>query len=192
MRPDKIYAPDMPDKSQTVMYLMTETSQKPSKNIVTYLNDPQVYNTWYGFKNDTNKGDTAILYKSFKRIDHKKLNHNIMLKLLTEDFNTTVAELIDGLPQCVNDAPNNAYDTDNQSWSIKIDTTDENKMIEIQTKLIQYISCNDFTIYPSPEGYLIVFNTQKNKDELYDLLYSIPEIRPDIYQMIPIAWETKQ
>ena len=65
-------------------------------------------------------------------------------------------------------------------------------MIDIQTELIKYINCDDFTIYPSPEGYLVVFSTNKNYYDILDFLLDIPEVEPDVWKMIPIAWETKQ
>lgn len=84
-----------------------------------------------------------------------------------------------------------SYDKDNGTWSIALNTTDENKMIELQTELIKYVNCNEFNIYPSPEGYLVVFNTDKNQDKLLEFLFSTPKIYSDGMQMIPVAWETK-
>lgn len=148
MRPDKIYAPDMPDKSKVAVYTMRESNGRISRAIFAYLNHPEITKLWDEFKAKTNVDNTSVLYRD--------------------------------------------YDFVNGSWSINLNTTDENKMIGIQTELIKYINCDDFTIYQSPEGYLIVFNTNKNQSKILDFLIAIPEVEPDMWRMIPIAWETKQ
>lgn len=148
MRPDKIYAPDMPDKSKIVVYTMRESNGRISQAIFAYLNHPEITKLWNEFKAETNVDNTSVLYQD--------------------------------------------YDFVNGSWSINLNTTDENKMIGVQTELIKYINCDDFTIYQSPEGYLIVFNTNKNQSKILDFLIAIPEVEPDMWRMIPIAWETKR
>lgn len=148
MRPDKIYAPDAPDKSELTVYVMRESNARLSQSILAYLNHPEITKLWDEFKSETNIGNTSVLYRE--------------------------------------------YPKENGAWSINLNTTDENKMIDIQTELIKYVNCDDFTIYPSPEGYLIVFNTNKNYYNILDFLLDIPEIEPDMWKMIPIAWETKQ
>ena len=148
MRPDKIYAPDAPDKSELTIYIMRENNGRLSQTIFAYLNHPEITKLWNEFKSETNIGNTSVLYRD--------------------------------------------YPQENGAWSINLNSTDENKMIDIQTELIKYVNCDDFTIYPSPEGYLIVFNTNKNYYDILNFLLGIPEVEPDMWRMIPIAWETKQ
>ena len=148
MRPDKLYAPDMPDKSKVVVYTMRESNGRISQTIFAYLNHPEITKLWDEFNAETNPGNTSVLYRT--------------------------------------------YNMDNGGWSINLNTMDENKMIEIQTELIKYINCNDFAIYQSPDGYLIVFSSNKNQSELLDFLFSQPDVYSDGMQMIPVAWETKR
>lgn len=147
MRPDKLYAPDMPDEAEMTIYIMKGNDIRLSQCIITYLNHPEIVELWDEFRNETPVGKTSVLYRDYNR--------------------------------------------NNGAWSINVNTTDENKMIDIQTELIKYVSCDEFTIYQSPNGYLIVFSTDKNFSEILDFLMSKPEIYSDEMQMIPIAWETK-
>lgn len=147
MRPDKIYAPDMPDESEMTIYIMKDNDIRMSQSIIAYLNHPEITKRWDEFRSKTKVGNISVLYRD--------------------------------------------YNKDNGAWSIYLNTTDENKMIDIQTELIKFVNCDEFTIYQSPNGYLIVFNTNKNQSKLLDFLFSMPEIYSDGMQMIPIAWETK-
>lgn len=148
MRPDKLYAPDAPDKSKMTIYIMKDNDIRTSQCIFAYINHPEITKLWDEFRSETPVGKTSVLYRDYNR--------------------------------------------DNGAWSISVNTTDENKMIDIQTELIKYVNCNEFTIYQAPNGYLIVFDTDKNHSELIDFLFSQPDVYSDGMQMIPIAWETKR
>lgn len=147
MRPDKLYAPDAPDKSELTAYVMKDNDIRVSQCIFAYLNHPEITKMWDKFKNETPVGYTSVLYRD--------------------------------------------YNKDNGAWSICLNTTDENKMIDIQTELIRYVNCDEFTIYQSPNGYIIVFHTDENQSKLLEFLFSMPKVYSDGMQMIPVAWETK-
>ena len=174
MRSDKIYAPDAPKPKQTMLYTMINTDGTCKKTTLACLNSPSIMDIWNQFINKLQTNDTAILYQSVYEIDIRKLNKGITMNLIRNDFHTTTN-----------------YKDLEKSWSASIDTLDENEMLDIQTKLLKYIDCNNFTIHQTPNGYQFVFNTNGNQYDIQDILETYSNVK--LYEtLIPIAWQTKQ
>lgn len=186
MRPDKLYAPNAPDIHDTRLYVMQK--ETCIRNILTCKNGRRIRAAWRAFVDNLQKDETAILYESIYKVDLLKLNKAIMKQMCHDNFCSTPDRIIetmnyfaDGSTRCADD----------ESWSRPIFTLDENKIIEIQTKIIKYINCNDFKIHQIPDGYQIVFKNWEHSDEIMRILKQYPETRS--YEvMLPIAWQTKQ
>lgn len=191
MRPDKIYAPDSPNPKQTVLYKMVNIDGTREQKTLACLNSPSVMDQWNNFVNKLQANDTAILYQSIYEIDVRRLNKGIALNLIRNDFHTTPQDLIDMLVLNCDGTYGNNYKDLEKSWSASIDTLDENEMLDIQTKLLKYINCNNFTIHQTPNGYQFVFNTNENQYDIQDMLETYSNVK--IYEtLIPVAWQTKQ
>ena len=191
MRPDKIYAPDVPKPKQTMLYTMINTDGTCKKTTLACLNSPSIMDIWNQFINKLQTNDTAILYQSIYEIDVRRLNKGITMNLIRNDFHTTPQDLIDMLVLNCDGTYGNNYKDLEKSWSASIDTLDENEMLDIQTKLLKYIDCNNFTIHQTPNGYQFVFHTDENQYDIQDILETYSNVK--LYeQMLPIAWQTKQ
>lgn len=191
MRPDKIYAPDAPKPKQTMLYTMIHTDGTCKKTTLACLNSPSIMGIWNQFINKLQTNDTAILYQSVYEIDIRKLNKGITMNLIRNDFHTTPQDLIDMLILNCDGTYGTNYKDLEKSWSASIDTLDENEMLDIQTKLLKYIDCNNFTIHQTPNGYQFVFNTNGNQYDIQNILETYSNVK--IYEtLIPIAWQTKQ
>lgn len=191
MRPDKIYAPDAPKPKQTMLYTMINTDGTCKKTTLACLNSPSIMDIWNQFINKLQTNDTAILYQSVYEIDIRKLNKGITMNLICNDFHTTPQDLIDMLVLNCDGTYGTMYKDLEKSWSASIDTLDENEMLDIQTKLLKYINCNNMSIHQTPNGYQFIFHTDENRYDIRDILESYSNIK--LYeQMLPIAWQTKQ
>lgn len=191
MRPDKIYAPDAPKPKQTMLYTMINTDGTCKKTTLACLNSPSIMDIWNQFINKLQTNDTAILYQSVYEIDIRKLNKGITMNLIRNDFHTTPQDLIDMLVLNCDGTYGNNYKDLEKSWSASIDTLDENEMLDIQTKLLKYIDCNNISINQTPNGYQFIFHTDENQYDIQDILESYSNVK--LYEtMLPIAWQTKQ
>lgn len=191
MRPDKIYAPDAPEPKQTMLYTMINTDGTCKKTTLACLNSPSIMDIWNQFINKLQTNDTAILYQSVYEIDIRKLNKGITMNLIRNDFHTTPQDLIDMLVLNCDGTYGNNYKDLEKSWSASIDTLDENEMLDIQTKLLKYIDCNNMSIHQTPNGYQFIFHTNENQYDIQDILE--PYSNVTLYEtLLPIAWQTKQ
>lgn len=191
MRPDKIYAPDAPKPKQTMLYTMINTDGTCKKTTLACLNSPSIMDIWNQFINKLQTNDTAILYQSVYEIDIRKLNKGITMNLIRNDFHTTPQDLIDMLILNCDGTYGTMYKDLEKSWSASIDTLDENEMLDIQTKLLKYINCNNISINQTPNGYQFIFHTDENQYDIRDILETYSNVK--LYeQMLPIAWQTKQ
>lgn len=191
MRPDKLYAPDAPDSSKVMLYTMVNLDETCKNNTLARLNDPSVMNQWKQFTNNLSANDTAILYQSIYEIDVPRLNKGIATKLIQNDFLTTPQRLIDIMLWNCDGTYGTMYKNIEKSWSARIDTLDENEMLDIQTKLLKYIDCNNMSIHQTPNGYQFIFHTDENQYDIQDILETYSNVK--LYeQMLPIAWETKR
>lgn len=191
MRPDKIYAPDAPKPKQTMLYTMINTDGTCKKTTLACLNSPSIMDIWNQFINKLQTNDTAILYQSVYEIDIRKLNKGITMNLIRNDFRTTPQDLIDMLVLNCDGTYGNNYKDLEKSWSASIDTLDENEMLDIQTKLLKYINCNNISIHQTPNGYQFIFHTDENQYNIQDILETYSNAK--LYEtMLPIAWQTKQ
>lgn len=191
MRPDKIYAPDAPKPKQTMLYTMTNTDGTCKKTTLACLNSPSIMDIWNQFINKLQTNDTAILYQSVYEIDVRRLNKTITMLLIQNDFCTTPQNLIDAMLLTCDGTYGTMYKDLEKSWSASIDTLDENEMLDIQTKLLKYIDCNNMSIHQTPNGYQFIFHTDENQYDIQDILESYSNVK--LYeQMLPIAWQTKQ
>lgn len=191
MRPDKIYAPDSPNPKQTVLYKMVNIDGTREQKTLACLNSPSVMDQWKTFTNNLSTNDTAILYQSIYDIDVRRLNKGIATKLIQNDFLTTPQNLIDIMLWNCDGTYGTMYKDLEKSWSASIDTLDENEMLDIQTKLLKYINCNNISIHQTPNGYQFIFHTDENQYDIRDILETYSNVK--LYeQMLPIAWQTKQ
>jgi hypothetical protein len=191
MRPDKIYAPDAPKPKQTMLYTMINTDGTCKKTTLACLNSPSIMDIWNQFINKLQTNDTAILYQSVYEINIRKLNKGITMNLIRNDFHTTPQDLIDMLVLNCDGTYGNNYKDLEKSWSASIDTLDENEMLDIQTKLLKYIDCNNISIHQTPNGYQFIFHTDENQYDIRDILETYSNVK--LYEtMLPIAWQTKQ
>lgn len=191
MRPDKIYAPDSPNPKQTMLYKMVNIDGTREQKTLACLNSPYVMYQWNNFVNKLQTNDTAILYQSVYEINIRKLNKGITMNLIRNDFHTTPQDLIDMLVLNCDGTYGTNYKDLEKSWSASIDTLDENEMLDIQTKLLKYIDCNNMSIHQTPNGYQFIFHTDENQYDIQDILESYSNVK--LYEtMLPIAWQTKQ
>lgn len=191
MRPDKLYAPDSPNPKQTMLYKMVNMDGTREQKTLACLNSPYVMAQWKTFTNNLSTNDTAILYQSIYEIDVRRLNKGIATKLIQNDFLTTPQRLIDIMLWNCDGTYGTMYKDIEKSWSARVDTLDENEMLDIQTKLLKYINCNNFTIHQTPNGYQFIFHTDENQYDIRDILETYSNVK--LYeQMLPIAWQTKQ
>lgn len=191
MRPDKIYAPDAPNPKQTVLYKMVNIDGTREQKTLACLNSPSVMDQWNNFVNILQTNDTAILYQSIYEIDIRKLNKGITMNLIRNDFHTTPQDLIDMLVLNCDGTYGTSYKDLEKSWSARIDTLDENEMLDIQTKLLKHINCNNMSIHQTPNGYQIIFHTDENQYDIQDILETHSNVK--LYEtMLPIAWQTNQ
>lgn len=191
MRPDKIYAPDAPKPKQTMLYTMINTDGTCKKTTLACLNSPSIMDIWNQFINKLQTNDTAILYQSVYEIDIRKLNKGITMNLICNDFHTTPQDLIDMLVLNCDGTYGTTYKDLEKSWSASIDTLDENEMLDIQTKLLKYIDCNNISINQTPNGYQFIFHTNEHQYDIRDILETYSNVK--LYEtMLPIAWQTKQ
>ena len=191
MRPDKIYAPDAPKPKQTMLYTMINTDGTCKKTTLACLNSPSIMDIWNQFINKLQTNDTAILYQSVYEIDIRKLNKGITMNLIRNDFHTTPQDLIDMLVLNCDGTYGNNYKDLEKSWSASIDTLDENEMLDIQTKLLKYIDCNNISINQTPNGYQFIFHTNEHQYDIQDILETYSNVK--LYEtMLPIAWQAKQ
>lgn len=191
MRPDKIYAPDAPKPKQTMLYKMVNIDGTREQKTLACLNSPSVIDQWNNFVNKLQANDTAILYQSIYEIDVRRLNKGIATKLIQNDFLTTPQNLIDIMLWNCDGTYGTMYKDLEKSWSASIDTLDENEMLDIQTKLLKYIDCNNMSIHQTPNGYQFIFHTDENQYDIQDILETYSNVK--LYEtMLPIAWQTKQ
>ena len=191
MRPDKLYAPDSPNQKQTMLYKMVNIDGTREQKTLACLNSPYVMDQWNNFVNKLQTNDTAILYQSIYEIDVRRLNKGITTKLIQNDFLTTPQRLIDIMLWNCDGTYGTMYKDLEKSWSASIDTLDENEMLDIQTKLLKYINCDNMSIHQTPKGYQFIFHTDKNQYDIRDILETYSNVK--LYeQMLPIAWQTKQ
>lgn len=191
MRPDKIYAPDAQDSSKVMLYTMVNVDGTHKNNTLAWLNDPSVTNQWNNFVHNLSENDIAILYQSIYEIDVRRLNKGIVTKLIQNDFHTTPQDLIDMLVLNCDGTYGTMYKDLEKSWSASIDTLDENEMLDIQTKLLKYIDCNNMSIHQTPNGYQFIFHTNEHQYDIQDILETYSNVK--LYETIlPIAWQTKQ
>ena len=191
MRPDKLYAPDAPKPKQTMLYTMINTDGTCKKTTLACLNSPSIMDIWNQFINKLQTNDTAILYQSIYEIDVRRLNKGIATKLIQNDFRTTPQNLIDIMLCNCDGTYGTMYKDLEKSWSARVDTIDENEMLDIQTKLLKYIDCNNISINQTPNGYQFIFHTDENQYDIQDILETYSNVK--LYeQMLPIAWQTKQ
>ena len=191
MRPDKIYAPDSPNPKQTMLYKMVNIDGTREKKMLACLNSPFVMDQWKTFANNLSTNDTAILYQSIYEIDVRRLNKGIVTKLIQNDFLTTPQNLIDIMFWNCDGTYGTMYKDLEKSWSASIDSMDENMILDIQTKLLKYIDCNNISINQTPNGYQFIFHTDENQYDIQNILETYSNVK--LYeQMLPIAWQTKQ
>ena len=191
MRPDKLYAPDSPNQKQPMLYKMVNIDGTREQKTLACLNSPYVMDQWNNFVNKLQTNDTAILYQSIYEIDVRRLNKGITTKLIQNDFLTTPQRLIDIMLWNCDGTYGTMYKDLEKSWSASIDTLDENEMLDIQTKLLKYINCDNMSIHQTPKGYQFIFHTDKNQYDIRDILETYSNVK--LYeQMLPIAWQTKQ
>ena len=191
MRPDKIYAPDAPKPKQTMLYTMINTDGTCKKTTLACLNDTSVTNQWNNFVRNLSENDIAILYQSIYEIDVRRLNKGITTKLIQNDFRATPQSLIDLMIWNCDGTYGTMYKDLEKSWSASIDTLDENEMLDIQTKLLKYIDCNNISINQTPNGYQFIFHTNEHQYDIQDILETYSNVK--LYEtMLPIAWQTKQ
>lgn len=191
MRPDKIYAPDSPNSKQTVLYKMVNIDGTREQKTLACLNSPFVMDQWNNFVNKLQTNDTAILYQSIYDIDVRRLNKGIATKLIQNDFLTTPQNLIEIMLWNCDGTYGTMYKDLEKSWSASIDSMDENMILDIQTKLLKYIDCNNMSIHQTPNGYQFIFHTDENQYDIRDILETYSNVK--LYeQMLPIAWQTKQ
>ena len=191
MRPDKLYAPDAPDIHDTRLYIMKTHDGTCVRKILTCKNGHQVRIAWKEYVNSLKTGKAAILYEGIYKFDLLKLNKALIKQMCYDDFHSTPDKLLETINNWSDKDYNTARCVGNNSWSVRINTLDENKMIEIQTEIIKYINCNDFNIYQTPDGYQIVFNTDACQYEIMQILREYYYL-PNLEMMLPIAWQTKQ
>lgn len=191
MRPDKIYAPDSPNPKQTMLYKMVNIDGTREQKTLACLNSPFVMDQWNNFVNKLQANDTAILYQSIYEIDVRRLNKGIATKLIQNDFLTTPQNLIDIMLWNCDGTYGTMYKDLEKSWSASIDSMDENMILDIQTKLLKYIDCNNISINQTPNGYQFIFHTDENQYDIRDILETYSNVK--LYEtMLPIAWQTKQ
>lgn len=191
MRPDKLYAPDSPNPKQTMLYKMVNIDGTREKKTLACLNSPSVMDQWKTFANNLSTNDTAILYQSIYEIDVRRLNKGIATKLIQNDFLTTPQNLIDIMLWNCDGTYGTMYKDLEKSWSARIDSMDENMILDIQTKLLKYIDCNNISINQTPNGYQFIFHTDENQYDIRNILETYSNVK--LYeQMLPIAWQTKQ
>lgn len=113
------------------------------------------------------------------------------MNLIRNDFHTTPQDLIDMLVLNCDGTYGTNYKDLEKSWSASIDTLDENEMLDIQTKLLKYIDCNNISINQTPNGYQFIFHTNEHQYDIQDILETYSNVK--LYEtMLPIAWQTKQ
>ena len=191
MRPDKIYAPEAPKPKQTMLYKMVNIDGTRELKMLACLNSPYVMNQWKTFTNNLSTNDTAILYQSIYDIDVRRLNKGIATNLIQNDFLTTPQNLIDIMLWNCDGTYGTMYKDLEKLWSASIDTLDENKMLDIQTKLLKYINCDNMSIHQTPNGYQFIFHTDENQYDIRDILETYSNVK--LYELLlPIAWQTKQ
>lgn len=191
MRPDKLYAPDAPKPKQTMLYKMVNIDGTREQKTLACLNSPYVMDQWNNFVNKLQANNTAILYQSIYEIDVRRLNKGIATKLIQNDFLTTPQNLIDMMLWNCDGTYGTMYKDLEKSWSVRVDTLDENEMLNIQTKLLKYIDCNNMSIHQTPNGYQFIFHTDENQYDIRAILETYSNVK--LYeQMLPIAWQTKQ
>lgn len=191
MRPDKIYAPDAPMPKKIMLYTMINKDGTCKQNTIACLNDQSVIGLWNNFINKLQTNDTATLCQSIYEIDVHRLNKTITMLLIQNDFLTTPQNLIDIMLCNCDGTYGTMYKDLEKSWSASIDTMDENEMLDIQTKLLKYIDCNNMSIHKTPNGYQFIFHTDENQYDIRDILETYSNVK--LYEtMLPIAWQTKQ
>lgn len=191
MRPDKIYAPDAPMPKKIMLYTMINKDGTCKQNTIACLNDQSVIDLWNNFINKLQTNDTATLCQSIYEIDVRRLNKTITTLLIQNDFLTTPQNLIDIMLCNCDGTYGTMYKDLEKSWSASIDTMDENEMLDIQTKLLKYIDCNNMSIHQTPNGYQFIFHTDENQYDIRDIFESYSNVK--LYEtMLPIAWQTKQ
>lgn len=191
MRPDKIYAPDAPMPKKIMLYTMINKDGTCKQNTIACLNDQSVIDLWNNFINKLQTNDTATLCQSIYEIDVRRLNKTITMLLIQNDFLTTPQNLIDIMLCNCDGTYGTMYKDLEKSWSTSIDTMDENEMLDIQTKLLKYIDCNNMSIHQTPNGYQFIFHTDENQYDIRNILETYPNVK--LYEtMLPIAWQTKQ
>lgn len=191
MRPDKIYAPDAPNPKQTMLYKMVNIDGTREQKTLACVNSPSVMDQWNNFVNKLQANDTAILYQSIYEIDVRRLNKDIATKLIQNDFLTTPQRLIDIMLWNCDSTYGTMYKDLEKSWSASIDTLDENEILDIQTKLLKYINCNNISIHQTPNGYQFIFHTDENQYNIRNILETYSNVK--LYELLlPIAWQTKQ
>lgn len=191
MRPDKIYAPDAPMPKKIMLYTMINKDGTCKQNTIACLNDQSVIDLWNNFINKLQTNDTATLCQSIYEIDVRRLNKTITMLLIQNDFLTTPQNLIDIMLCNCDGTYGTMYKDLEKSWSASIDTMDENEMLDIQTKLLKYIDCNNMSIHQTPNGYQFIFHTDENQYDIRDIFESYSNVK--LYEtMLPIAWQTKQ
>lgn len=191
MRPDKIYAPDAPMPKKIMLYTMINKDGTCKQNTIACLNDQSVIDLWNNFINKLQTNDTATLCQSIYEIDVRRLNKTITMLLIQNDFLTTPQNLIDIMLCNCDGTYGTMYKDLEKSWSASIDTMDENEMLDIQTKLLKYIDCNNMSIHQTPNGYQFIFHTDENQYDIRNILETYSNVK--LYEtMLPIAWQTKQ
>lgn len=191
MRPDKIYAPDAPMPKKIMLYTMINKDGTCKQNTIACLNDQSVIGLWNNFINKLQTNDTATLCQSIYEIDVRRLNKTITMLLIQNDFLTTPQNLIDIMLCNCDGTYGTMYKDLEKSWSARIDTLDENEMLDIQTKLLKYIDCNNMSIHQTPNGYQFIFHTDENQYDIRNILETYSNVK--LYEtMLPIAWQTKQ
>jgi hypothetical protein len=191
MRPDKIYAPDAPMPKKIMLYTMINKDGTCKQNTIACLNDQSVIGLWNNFINKLQTNDTATLCQSIYEIDVRRLNKTITMLLIQNDFLTTPQNLIDIMLCNCDGTYGTMYKDLEKSWSASIDSMDENMILDIQTKLLKYIDCNNISINQTPNGYQFIFHTDENQYDIRDILETYSNVK--LYEtMLPIAWQTKQ
>lgn len=191
MRPDKLYAPDASMPKKIMLYTMINTDGTCKQNTIACLNDQSIIDLWNNFINKLQTNDTATLCQSIYEIDIRRLNKTITMLLIKNDFCTTPQNLIDAILYNCDGTYGTMYKDLEKSWSASIDTSDENEMLDIQTKLLKYIDCNNMSIHQTPNGYQFIFHTDENQYDIQDILETYSNVK--LYEtMLPIAWQTKQ
>lgn len=191
MRPDKIYAPDAPMPKKIMLYTMINKDGTCKQNTIACLNDQSVIGLWNNFINKLQTNDTATLCQSIYEIDVRRLNKTITMLLIQNDFLTTPQNLIDIMLCNCDGTYGTMYKDLEKSWSASIDSMDENMILDIQTKLLKYIDCNNISINQTPNGYQFIFHTDENQYDIRNILETYSNVK--LYEtMLPIAWQTKQ